>query len=676
MEKQDTVETILVIDDTPANLNVLFEVLNEAGFNVLIAKNGERGLQRVSYAKPDLILLDVMMPDVDGFEVCRRVKQNPETRNIPVIFMSALSETVNKVKGFQLGAADYITKPFEYDEVLARVRTHLQLYKLQRELRAKQEELAEKNRQLEEQNASLSALANVLQQAKLAAEEANWAKSDLLAGMGHELRAPMQAILGYSEILEQEAQENEHPDLAEDLQRISQAGKHLLELINELLQFSRLEAGRLEAVPDIFSLREVCESLKATTMPLAAKKNNRFVLEWNGEPAYLYTDATKLRQILINLLSNACKFTQEGTVTLRIEQTREHLCFYVRDTGIGIEPEQQQRIFQAFVQSSAAITRKFGGSGLGLAISRRLVELLHGDIRVESEPGHGSLFTVCFPMSVLRLPAEEQAALAPRSPESTAGTVLLVQDEVAMSGFLQNYIESMGFRVVNVSGKDETLRLAREIQPDLITIDVMMPYVDGWSLLLHLKQDPQLREIEVLMLSVLEEDETGYSLSSVGYLFKPVDHAQFVHVLQRYAPVGDSQTPFAMVVDDDPDVCDLMARLLTRAGWHSVLAENGEIALKRLEKLRNLPHVIFSDLMMPEMNGFEFIAELRRQACYSMIPVVVLTAEQLTRDESEQLRQSVVEIFHKGEHEGERLQAHIKQAVEATLRKKTIKTEQ
>jgi signal transduction histidine kinase len=390
-------ETILVVEDIPENVSVLYHLLTQKGFKVLVAQHGKQALNILERALPDLILLDITMPGLSGFEVCQILKSQENTQEIPIIFMTARVDTVDKVKGFQLGAADYITKPFQHEEVLARINAHLNLHKLQKILE-------ERNRSLQQKNETLETVVRALQQTKLTAEEANIAKNQFLANISHELRTPMNAIIGYSELLKEEAEEMNVTDFIGDLDKIGSAGRHLLDMINDILDFSKIETGKMELNLETFQIYPLIKEVLISARPLIEENANTIEVSCPDNIGVMYADLTKVNQILFHLLSNAGKFTEQGIVKLTVSKEHddktEWLCLKISDNGIGMNPEQQQKIFQLFTQADGSSTRKYGGTGLGLTITKRFVDMMQGNIFLESVLGQGSSFTVHLPVNV------------------------------------------------------------------------------------------------------------------------------------------------------------------------------------------------------------------------------------------------------------------------------------
>ncbi len=365
--------------------------------------------------------------------------------------------------------------------------------------------------------------------ARQEAESANAAKSQFLASMSHELRTPLNAILGYSEMLQEDATEAGQAGLVPDLQKINAAGRHLLTLINDVLDLSKIEAGRMELTTETFAVRPLVEAVAATVAPLIARNDNRLVVEMGDDVGDMDGDGLRVRQVLLNLLSNAAKFTEHGTITLSARRAGREMLFAVRDTGIGMTKEQLGRLFEAFAQAEAATAAKYGGTGLGLAISKKFCEMMGGSVAVTSAPGQGTTFTVRLPVTPTAAPAE--AAIAA---EATDGpTVLVIDDDASARDLLQKMLAREGFRVLTATDGKAGLALARSSRPAAITLDVMMPGMDGWAVLTALKSDPALSETPVVMVTILEDSQLGFALGAADYLTKPVERARLVDALKR-----------------------------------------------------------------------------------------------------------------------------------------------
>jgi signal transduction histidine kinase/CheY-like chemotaxis protein len=503
-----------------------------------------------------------------------------------------------------------------------------------------------------------------LQAKSLEAEVASRHKSEFLANMSHELRTPLNAIIGYSEMLQEEAEDQDAEAFVPDLKKIHGAGKHLLELINAVLDLSKIEAGKMELYLETFSVPDMVRDITAVIRPLAEKNGNRVDIRCDDGVGTMRADLTKVRQALFNLLSNACKFTERGTVTLAVEREpddgRDWLRFVVTDTGIGMTPEQMGRLFQEFTQADATTGRKYGGTGLGLALSRRLCRMMGGEITLESEPGRGSAFTVRLPAIVSEPRTEPPpAASAPTAAGATA-TVLVIDDDPDVGDLMQRFLARDGFRVIAATTGEDGLRLARETRPDAITLDVLMPGMDGWAVLAALKGDAATSDIPVVMLTMIDDRNLGYALGAADYLTKPIDRARLLAVLSKNA----KDRP-VLVVDDDPDVRTLLRRMLEREGYRVTEAEHGRAALARLA--HDLPGVILLDLMMPEMDGFEFLGELRRHETAHAVPVVVVTAKELTEEDKRRLNGSVERILQKGSMTRDALLAEVRRLVSGSV---------
>jgi len=495
-----------------------------------------------------------------------------------------------------------------------------------------------------------------LREASAAAEAASRAKSQFLANMSHELRTPLNAVIGYSEMLEEDAVEEGNEQAANDLQRIKAAGRHLLQLINDVLDLSKVEAGRVELCRESVDVRSLVADVATTVRPLVARKENRLDVRIGEDVGSLDTDLTRLRQVLFNLLSNAAKFTEKGTIRLEAFRRDGALFFAVEDTGIGMTPDQLLRVFEPFSQADESTTRKFGGTGLGLAICKEYCKLLGGEIEVHSEPGQGSRFTI-------RFSAAAPAASAPPVPASARGdTVLVIDDSEEVRELVSRILGREGYRVVAASGGEQGLELARSERPLAILLDVIMPSMDGWSVLSALKADPELADIPVVLQTMTEDRQMGFALGAAEFIVKPVDRERLVSVLDDLRDGGRR----VLVVEDEDAVREMVRRSLEKAGWQVDEAANGAVALEMLGDAR--PDVILLDLMMPDVDGFEVVEAMRRSDAWARIPIVVLTAKDLTRAERERLNGRVARILNKGAYDRARLLDEVRRLVRASTR--------
>ncbi len=483
-----------------------------------------------------------------------------------------------------------------------------------------------------------------------AAEAANQAKSTFLANMSHELRTPLNAVILYSELLQEEAEDQGLDAFLPDLEKIRSAGRHLLGLINNILDLSKIEAGKMDLYLERFDLREVVNDVATTSKPLFEKRHNALTLAVADDAGAVNADQTKVRQILFNLLSNASKFTENGTISLKVtrsvEAGRDGITMSVADSGIGMTPEQVGKLFQPFTQADVSTTRKFGGTGLGLTIVKRFCELMGGSIDVASEAGKGTTFTVRLPADVAPTPTDSMAEIDLPTVGGKAGglTVLVIDDDPAAREVLSRVLIKEGYRVRTAADGKAGLEEAAAERPDLIVLDVMMPKMDGWAVLSALKADPTLDDVPVVMHTMVDDRNLGYALGASDYLTKPVDRDRLVTVLNKYRAMSAAGP--VLVVEDDDDTREAVHRALAHGGWQVAEANNGRVALTRLAEVK--PAAVILDLTMPEMDGFEFLDEMRKNPDWADVPVVVLTAKELTNEERARLNGHVEKVIRKG----------------------------
>ena len=499
-----------------------------------------------------------------------------------------------------------------------------------------------------------------LTDAREVADKANKAKSVFLASMSHELRTPLNAIMGYSELVKEELDDDGVEGYTADLDKINWAGKHLLSLINDILDLSKIEAGKIELFLEEFSLDELVEQVVTSVQPMVDRNGNQIIVDCPVDAGQMVADQLRVRQILFNLISNAAKFTEKGTITLKVRREdadgTDRVVVEVCDSGIGMSILQLDRVFEPFRQADATTTKRYGGTGLGLTICQRFCQMMGGSIQAESEEGVGTCFKVRLPGRVeapdavfgapaLSLPAAQTTDLNPKLPVRARkeGPVLVVDDDPRTRSIIEEYLTSEGFTVRCASSSEEGLHLASTIEPCAITLDVLMFGMDGWALLSDLKENPVTADIPVIMLTLAENRALGYALGATEYLTKPVERGRLMAVMEKL--LGDG-TQSVLIVEDDPETREMLRRVLEKHECMVDEAENGRIGLERVA--RRTPDLILLDLMMPEMDGFQFLDVLRSQEQGRSVPVLVITAKELSAAEREQLNRQVQVTLDKG----------------------------
>lgn len=485
--------------------------------------------------------------------------------------------------------------------------------------------------------------------------EASKAKSAFMATMSHELRTPLNAIIGYSEMLQEDARDEGRDDMVADLHKIYAAGKHLLELINDILDISKIEAGKMEVFTEEFSVPDLIREIVDVVLPAVQKNHNQLRVACDESIGTITCDVAKVRQSLINLLSNAAKFTQNGTISLAVERRQgtdgSWINFTVQDTGIGMSEETINKLFRPFTQADNSTTRKYGGTGLGLAITKRFAQMMGGDITVESELNHGSTFRLYLPATLEPSGPKKVAELPPvkleeDQPSPHQPIVLVIDDDPYVHDLMKRFLNKHGFAVKMAFNGLDGIRMAREIMPDAITLDVVMPGIDGWNVLGILKADPKTSSIPIIMITIDGSKEAGYALGVKDFLTKPINRNRLLNSLNQHRRTDSLAHSHILVVEDEAEARQMLRWMLEKEQCTVWEAQNGEAALARIAQ--STPDLILLDLMMPEMDGFEFVEALRRLYPGWKIPIVVITAMTLSAADRNRLNGSVEKILQKG----------------------------
>lgn len=645
----ETLNNILVIDDDPTNLKMLLDLLRQKGYKIHIATDAFTAFTSIKYERPDLILLDIMMPGLDGFEVCRRLKSHSSSQDIPIIFMTALTDALDEIKGFELGAVDYITKPFSVETVLARINTQLALQNLKKKF---QEQNARLHQEIEQHQRTEKELVR----AKELAESANTAKSDFLARVSHEIRTPMNAIIGLSHLA---LQTQLTPKQQDYVTKIHSSAHYLLRIVNDILDFSRIEAGRLEIEAIQFTLAEVLNSVSDVIGIEAEKKGLEMIFEVDEDvPRSFIGDPLRLGQILINLTSNAVKFTKEGEILVAIRVLDRHdqlvtLQISVKDSGVGISREKIPNLFHEFSQADGSTTREYGGSGLGLAICQRLVELMNGHVWVESEVNQGSTFTFTIEVQVCEEIFSDQNTIPP---EIQGLKVLVVDDSRTSRKMLYDTLSSMSFNVSVARSGGEALTLIEHAPHDalydLLIMDWKMPDMDGIETVRRLHMLSNVARLpKSIMLSAYGRQELMQLAEKTGisaFLIKPASSSILLETiltlfenecgLEIVAPLESGETvalpkgiagKTVLVVEDNPINQQLLQELLEHLGIQATVVATGTEAITLLQRLEF--DLVLMDIQMPGMDGYTATRHIRQfDSAMRDVPVIAITAHAMT----------------------------------------------
>jgi CheY-like chemotaxis protein len=596
---------MLVIDDEKGLRDMLVYGLSGRGYAVTTAASGMEGVAKANQEDFDLALCDLMMPEMGGVETLRALKEaHPR---IEVVMVTGYATLENAVESMKLGAYDYVAKPYDLDDLCGILEKALERGRL----KAKVGEL----------------------------EQINRLKSEFLANMSHELRTPLNAIVGYSSLILDEIYGEVPVAQAQALNRVLINSKNLLALINNILDFSKLNAGMMPTHIEEFDLRGLAAEVADMMHCLADEKGLTLAVEADGM-ILIRSDKTKVKQILINLAGNAIKFTSKGGVTLRAEEDGDVVRLIVRDTGPGVAAKDVPSIFEDFKQLDGAATRKFGGTGLGLSITKKLVELLGGGISVDSEPGRGASFVV----TMARAVTPQDALPAVPTPVGEKKVLLAIDDDPEVLRLLRDSLTGTGYALAGATSGEEGLALARKLKPFAVTLDIMMPHRDGWSVLQSLKSDPELRSIPVIILSITENKALGFSLGVADYIVKPFERRTLLEKLEGLELVRDKRV---LVVDDDEEIRALIECGLANEGYDVTSAATGGAALAALAASPP-PDVLFLDLNLPDMNGFEILGKIEKNKEFRGMRVFILTGRNLGPEELAELESKAVKVIEKG----------------------------
>jgi DNA-binding response OmpR family regulator/two-component sensor histidine kinase len=604
--------TVLVVDDEAGLRDMLAYSLPEKGFRVTTAASGEEALALLRAADFDLAICDLMMPGMPGVEVLRRFKDlRPATE---VIMATGFATLETAVESMKLGAYDYITKPYEVDRLSAVLSRALERRRLKSEV---------------------GTLENI-----------NRLKSEFLANMSHELRTPLNAIVGYTSLLIDGTYGAVPPPQIEALERVLVGSKDLLTLINAVLDLSKLNARMMSVFMEEFDLAELLTEVSETMQSLAVMKGLRLSTNASG-PLRVRSDRTRLKQILINLAGNAVKFTARGGVTFEaaLDEGSDRVRLTVKDTGPGIAEADLPVIFEEFRQLDGSSRREHGGTGLGLTIVKKLAQLLGGEVSATSRIGEGSVFTVDLPRGEVKRAAAAPAA-APAvdySGDDGRPVVLAIDDDPEVIRLLSDSLARSPYRLVGALNGEEGIALARTLKPMAITLDIMMPHRDGWSILQALKSDPALRDIPVIILTIVENKGLGFSLGAADYIVKPFERKD---LLERLRALDAKRASRVIVVEDDREIQDQCRKALEADGYRVAVVATGRAAI---EEFKTPPpaDAVFIDMTLPDMSGFDVLRAIEGLPDWRNVPVVVLTARVLTERELAELERHVTLIVDK-----------------------------
>ena len=644
---------ILVVDDEPDIRLLLCRELDDLGYTVSSAPDVRYGLEEVRKQRPHIVISDIQLGTHNGIDLLREIKESNEA--IEVIMMTAFASMDTVEEALRLGAIDYLNKPLgdlgllnaaitrAIERIRLREAVHQHIHELEDKTEALQHEVAEREKVERE-------LRKTETQARTAAE----AKSNFLANMSHELRTPLNAIIGFCEILIEDATELKQKGVVSDLGKIHKSGIDLLALINDILDLSKIEVRKVDLNISTFNLKDLIESVKTTLEPYAKINNNKININLPDKQIVLRSDELKIRQILFNLLTNACKNSESNQINLLVTQETSKnvnfLVFKVEDFGVGISKDKMKEIFEPFHHSDIVDNSKIKGTGLGLTISKRYSELLGGYIDVESKEGIGSTFTAYIMQdyhhdrdkTISRVDGQKtEDVLFPEK-----GKILVIDDDINFLDLVDRRLTKEGFLVFTSHSGLNGLDKAKKLLPDIIILDIIMPDIDGWSVYQKIKKIPLLSQIPIIIVTIGDYEKMAKDFGVVDFLSKPIVWDNLHQILEKYKVVSKSK--HILVVDDDSSTRTILRKMLIKDGWRVDEAENGKVAIERMGM--QIPELILLDLLMPVMDGFKFLKEIKKVDAWLKIPIIVITSKDLTVDDYSFLTDNVDKVIQKGKY--------------------------
>ncbi len=715
---------ILAVDDSLTYLHELNDTLSGEGYDVILAHSGEEALEMLTYQRVDCILLDRLMPGMDGTEACRRLKASPATRDIPLIMLTAMEDREAMIEGLSTGADDYVLKSNELDVLKARVRAQLrrkqfedESRRIRTELMNKELEAAEaratrelaesraelldileqKNRDLQDANRQLIDRQDEIAEKNLQLEEASRMKSEFLSNMSHELRTPLNAIIGFSEILKDGIFGELTPRQTEYIGHVFAGGRHLLALINDILDLSKVEAGKMTLDLEEIDVNTMLLGALDIVRERAVKSGTALDFAACADPpagGMILADGRKLKQIVYNLLSNAVKFSGAGgsvqmqartvaradTVLAAPPGMAERLLplppsdydyfleIRVIDSGIGIAEADLPHLFQSFRQLGSSLTRQYEGTGLGLALVQRLVELHQGRVGVASAPGRGAHFVVWLPWraaDALAAERDDAGALSGTHKIRRPGRqALVIDDDPRASVLLRIHLESIGFDVEVAPNAAAAMQHAAQFPPDLITLDIELPDANGWDVLHNLKSDAALKHVPVVIVSIIADEQQGVALGAAKTIPKPLVRKTLIDAIHALG-LGDkaSAVSTVLVVDNDPHTGSLVTLDLGGPQCKVLHAHDGRSAIDAIRQVR--PDLMILDLDLPDISGFEVVEAMNQSLDAANIPIVVLTAHTISQADKERLSGRVLRIMQKRDFSRQHFIGEVKRALQS-----------